>query len=88
MSDTVSAALFDVSRTVNFEGNTSESSLRFQKTTVGLVLPSTASDVRWYQKTLSVFECLEPDEAKFLKKSTATLQQLLRARFFSFVLSL
>jgi hypothetical protein len=32
----------------------------------------------------SVFECLEPDGAKFLKKSTATLQQLLRAHFFSF----
>ena len=32
------SAIFDVSRTVNFEGNISESFLRFQKSTVGLAL--------------------------------------------------
>ena len=65
-------ALFDVSHTVNFEGNISKSSLRFQKTTVGLVLPSTARDEGHHSKNLSVFERLERGEAEFFRKSTAT----------------
>jgi hypothetical protein len=58
------------------------------KTTMGLVLPSTATDARRHFKKLSVFEYLERDEAEFLRKTTATLQQLPQARFFCFVLSL
>jgi len=46
------------------------------KTTMGLVLPSIARHAQRYVKNLSIFECLESYEAKFLGKTTATLQQL------------
>jgi hypothetical protein len=52
-----------------------KSCLSFQKTTMGLVLPSTTREVRRHVKKLSVFERLEWSGAEVLRKSTATLQQ-------------
>jgi xylulose-5-phosphate/fructose-6-phosphate phosphoketolase len=55
--------------------------------TVGLVLPSTARDARRGLKTLSVFECLEREEADFFRKTTTSFQQLAQARISVFPLS-
>jgi hypothetical protein len=51
---------------------------------MGLVLPSTAGRAQRYVKNLNIFEYLEWYEAKFLRKTTATLA----SPIFYFVLNL
>ena len=62
-----------------------KSCLRFQKRPWGVVLLSTAKDALLHVKNLSVLNVWNGMRRSFLRKTTATLQQLPRARFFCFV---
>jgi hypothetical protein len=76
------------SRHQTLKGNINKEPSKISEDDLGVGAPKYCKTCAEICESPSVFECLEWNEAKFLRRTTATLQQLTRVQFFCFLLGL